>query len=180
MANLSDHYATALFELSLSDNDIDTLFEHAEFLLNSFHGEDGALRILAHPLIPTNEKDNFIDTVYSGIHKNLLGFMKLAVAKNREAFLSASLARLVELIRKHRHYTCARVVSATPLSEVQRHKLTTMLGVKLGKKVEIEAVIDPMQIAGLSVHVDGYFMDCTVNGKLKGLRGSLVNHAGSL
>jgi len=174
MADLSTRYAAALFELSAEKGSMDIVMQHAQFLCDTFPGEEGALRILTHPLITASDKNVFIDKVYGlTIHQDLLGFIKLAIAKNRETFLLPALTKLVEMIKLHRFQITARVVSAVPLSGSQVAQLSNILTKKVGKKVEIDLVVNPSAIAGISVHVDGYFLDRTVKTMLKNMKESL-------
>jgi len=174
MADLGVRYATALFQLSEERGQLDIIMEQSKFICSTFEGEEGALRILTHPLISASEKNYFVEKAYgAAIHPDLLGLMKLAIAKNREAFLLSALTTLINMIKRHQNYTTARVVSAVPLSDVQLSKLTSVLSAKLSKKVDITAIIDSSAIAGISVHVDGYFLDRTVRTMLKNMNESL-------
>jgi len=175
MANLGVRYATALFDLAVENGQMGTIMEQAQFLCDTFEGEEGALRILTHPLVSAGDKDAFVDRVYGTIiHQDLIGFMKLAIAKNREAFLLSALTKLIEMIKLHMHQITARVVSAVPLNDAQITKISQVLSSKLGKRVEIDLIIDPSKIAGLSVHVDGYFLDRTATTMLKNMKESFV------
>ena len=173
MADLGVRYATALFQLARESGQLNMFMEQSRFLCGTFEGEDGALRILTHPLITAEEKNTFVDKVYGTvIHSDLLGFMKLAIAKNREAFLLSALTQLAEMIKRHQNYTSARVVSAVPLSDRQKAQISSTLSTKLGKTVDLTLIVDPMQIGGISIHVDGYFLDRTVKTMLKNMKES--------
>jgi len=171
MADLGARYATALFQLAEERGALGEFMQQAQFLCDTFQGDEGALRILTHPLISTDEKNAFADKVYGTvIHQDLLGFMKLAIAKNREAFLLSTLTTLIEMIKLRQNQITARIVTAMPLSEQQKTRLSTTLGAKFGKRVELNIIVDPSQIAGISIHVDGYFLDRTVRTMLKGMK----------
>jgi len=173
MADLANRYATALFELAKESGNLEAFLTQSQFLCTCLE-HDGALGILAHPLIPANEKTAFIDKAFaSNVSPDMIGFMKLTVAKSREAFLLNAFKQLVAMIRKHQNYTTARVVSAVSLSESQLTQLTNAISQRLGKNVEINLVIDPSQISGISIHVDGYFLDRTVKSMLKNMKESL-------
>jgi len=175
MADLGVRYATAMFQLAQERDQLGVFMEQSQFICGTFEGDEGALRILTHPLISANEKNDFVEKVYGEIiHPDLLGLMKLAIAKNREAFLLSALTKLVDMIKHHQNYTTARVVSAVPLSEAQLTKLAGILSAKLGKKVDITAIVDPTALAGVSIHVDGYFLDRTAKTMLKNMKESLV------
>ena len=170
MADLGIRYATALFELSSESGTLLEYQQQAQFLCDTLK-EDNAISILVHPRISANEKYAFLTKTYGdAIHQDLMNFMKLVVSKNREAFLVPALTKLIEMIRVHNNQTTAKVVSAVPLSDEQANKLTEVLSRKLNKQVDVTVLVDPSQIAGLSIHVDGYFLDRTVKTMLKDLK----------
>ena len=170
MADLGIRYATALFELSNESGMLGEYQQQAQFLCDTLIGED-AISILVHPRISANEKYAFLTKTYGDvIHQDLMGFLKLVVSKNREAFLVPALKKLVEMIREHNNQTTAKVVSAVPLTDEQANRLTEVLSRKLSKQVDVKVLVDPSQIAGLSIHVDGYFLDRTVKTMLKDLK----------
>lgn len=170
MADLGIRYATALFQISEESGLLNEYLEQALFLQNTLKDDD-ALGILTHPMISADEKYAFIQSAFGeSIHEDLLGFMKLTVAKNREAFLVPALEKLINMIKVRHNQTSAKVVSAVPLTDAQAAQLTATLTRKLGKVVDITVVVDPSTIAGLSIHVDGYFLDRTVKTMLKDLK----------
>ena len=170
MADLGIRYATALFEMSSESGMLGDYLKQAQFLMRTLTEED-ALSILVHPRISANEKYAFLTKTYEGqVHRDLFNFMKLVVSKNREAFLVPALSRLVEMIREHDNQTTAKVVSAVPLTDEQAADLTRVLSRRFGKQVDVTVLVDPSQIAGISIHVDGYFLDRTVKTMLKDLK----------
>jgi len=66
--------------------------------------------------------------------------------------------------------TAAQVVSAAELAKSQITALETALSKMLGKAVTVSARVDPSLIGGLSIQVDGFFIDRTVKRQLKDLR----------
>ena len=173
MADLGMRYATALFQLSKESGNLDELLTHSQFLCSTFQNTD-ALQILTHPLITSADKNSFIEKAFgSAVSQNLISFMKLTVAKNRESFILPTLTKLVDMIKLHKNQITARVVSAVPLSDEQKNQLALSLSAKLGKQVDIYVITDPAQIAGISIHVDGYFLDRTVKTMLHNMNESL-------
>jgi len=170
VADLGIRYATALFEMSEESGLLGEYLEQAQFLRGTLQDED-ALRILMHPRITADEKHAFLTKAFGEtIHQDLFGFMKLVVTKNREAYLLPALDKLVDMIRARQNQTTAKVVSAVPLTDSQAAQLTATLAAKLGKQVDITVLVDPSVIAGMSIHVDGYFLDRTVKTMLKDLK----------
>jgi len=173
VADLGIRYASALFEISNEGGRLNEYLEQAEFLRHSLKDE-GALAILTHPRITAAEKYAFLGTTFEGkLDPDFFNFLKLVVSKNREAYIVPALDRLVDMIRDRRGETTARVVSAVPLSDEQAARLAAVLSEKLGKKVDMTVLVDPTVIAGISIHVDGFFFDRTVKTMLKGMKESV-------
>ena len=172
MADLGIRYATALFEISQESGLTKEYLAQAQLLCDNFQDEE-ALLILTHPRITADEKFDFINKAFGGaIHQDLLGFIQLVIAKNREAFLLPALGKLVEMIKHHQNQTTAKVISAVPLTDAQAERLGKILSKKLNKEVDITVIVDPSQIAGISIHVDGYFIDRTVKSMLRDMKDS--------
>jgi len=174
MADLSTRYATALFELALERGLAPDYLEQAAFIRDLMQDEE-CKRIITHPRIPPDEKFAFLDRAFRGrIHDDLLGFMRLTVTKNREAFLAPALDALVGMIRRHQNYTTARVVSAVALTPEQESQLRIVLTRKLGKVVELSLDVDASVIGGFRVHVDGHVFDRTLRRLLKDMKESIT------
>jgi len=173
VANLSIRYATALFDISQESGMLDDYFEQAQFVRDHIKSDE-VHSILTHPRISSDEKFAFLQKAFGEqIHQDLLGFMRLVIYKNREAFLLPALNKLVDMIKTHKRQTTARVVSAVPLTDAQAAELTALLQKKLAKKVDVTVLVDPSVIAGISIHVDGYFLDRTVRTMLKNMKENL-------
>lgn len=174
MADLGIRYATALFEISQESGMLKEYLEQAQLLCDSLQEEEAVL-ILTHPRISAEEKFEFINKAFGEhLHQDLLGFVQLVIAKNRESFLLPALGKLVEMIRTHQNQTTARVVSAVPLTDDQADQLTKILSKKLNKEVDITVVVDPAQIAGISIYADGYFIDRTVKSMLRNMKDEMT------
>jgi len=175
VAKLSSRYASALFDLSLERNALNDNLEQAEFLRDTF-SEAQCQRIIKHPRISGKEKKSFFDSAFSGkISNDLLGFLHLAVEKNREAFIVPVLDDFIDMGNRHIRKTTALVVSAVPLKNEQVSALEALLSKKLDKQVTINHKVDPSLIGGLYVQVDGYYIDRTVKSSLKDIKDSLIS-----
>jgi F-type H+-transporting ATPase subunit delta len=170
MADLGKRYATALFELSAEQGLLAQYLDQATFLRDTLAGEE-CKAFITHPRVSGTDKRAFFDRVFSGhIHRDLMGFLHLAVKKNREDFLLPALSQLVEMIRQHHNQTTARVVSAVPLTNEQLTRLAALLTRKLNKKVDVQVLIDPSVIGGLSIQADGYYIDRTMRHLLRDMK----------
>jgi len=172
VADLGIRYATALFEISQEGGMLSDYLEQAQLVRDNIESEESQ-RVLTHPRISSDEKFAFLENAFGkNIHQDLLGFMRLVISKNREAYLLPALNKLVDMIKEYKRQTTAKVVSAVPLTDAQVMQLTSTLANKLGKQVDVTVMVDPSVIAGISIHVDGYFLDRTVKTMLKDMKES--------
>jgi F-type H+-transporting ATPase subunit delta len=170
MADLGKRYATALFELSSEQGMLAQYLDQAIFLRNALQEEE-CKTFLAHPRVTGAEKSAFFDKVFlEHLHRDMMGFLHLAVSKNREAFLLPALNQLIEMIRTHHNQTTARIVSAVPLTEGQLASLAALLTRKLNKIVDVQVVVDPAVIGGFSIQADGFFVDRTLRYLLRTMK----------
>jgi len=149
---------------------MDAYLEQAQLVCDNISCEE-SLRILTHPRISSDEKFAFLENAFGGcVHQDLMGFMRLVIFKNRVAFLLPALRKLIDMIKTHQRQTTARVVSAVPLTDQQAEQLTACLARKLNKEVTLTVLVEPSVIAGISIHVDGYFLDRTVKTLLRDMK----------
>jgi F-type H+-transporting ATPase subunit delta len=103
-----------------------------------------------------------------------MGFLHLAVSKNREKIIIPVLNDFIDMANNHIRKTTATVVSAVPLREEQVSALANLLSRKLNKQVDIVQRIDPSVIGGIYINVDGYYIDKTIKSRLRGIKESMA------
>jgi len=169
VSNLSVRYATALFELSQERGAVADMLEQTVFVLEALNMPD-CVHVYTNPRVKAADKHAFFDAVFANhIHADLLGFLHLTITKNRETFLIPALDALGDMIKAFQNHTTARVVTAVALDAGQITQLTALLSRKLGKVVDLNVAVNPDVIGGLSIQVDGYFIDRTIRASLKEL-----------
>lgn len=174
MAQLSNRYAAAIFELAIERGNLDESLSQAEFLRGILVGDD-CKSIITHPRISSGEKKAFFDEAFkSHVNNELMGFLHLAVDKGREEYIVPILAEFIDMANNHLRRVTAVVVSAVPIRDDQQTALASLLSRKLSKQVSLELKVDPSVIGGLYIQVDGYYMDRTVKTRLEELKSSMV------
>jgi F-type H+-transporting ATPase subunit delta len=169
MERLNALYASALFELAMERGDMDESLSEAVFLRDTLQGTD-IMRILLHPQIQRNEKHKLLtDTLSGNIHEDLLGFLNLAIEKNRQAYIISILEVYIGLIEKHKNIVTAKIITATELDDTQTAELRDILSDKLKKQIRLSVSVDPSVVAGPYIYVDGYYLDWTFKTRLREL-----------
>jgi len=177
MERLSVLYASALFDLALSQDAVDDFLSQAISLRDSLQDEE-CKRLFEHPQISAAEKREFFYKGFSGqIHEDMLGFLCLVVDKNRVKYLLPALTVLIDMIERHNKKVTAKVLSAAPYDEKQAEALRSMLSKKLSKHVELNLEVDPALIGGPYIYVDGYYIDWTVRKRIRDLTFNLKEYS---
>ena len=102
------------------------------------------------------------------IDPDLLGGLRLTIGNQEfDASLSGRLEKLEARL------DIATVVSAIPLTDKQRQSIKSALQEKYGE-LELEEVVDPSVIGGVSLTVGSKQFDSTVKGKLQTLQQQLL------
>jgi len=173
MERLSILYASALFDLALQKNAVDEFLGQALLLRDALKDQE-CKRLLEHPQISAAEKRDFFNKSFEGqINEDMLGFLYLAVDKNRIKYLFPALDMLISNIERRNRIVTAKVYSAAPFDETQAKALSKMLSDKLDKQCELDLKIDSTVIGGPYIYVDGYYIDWTVKKRLNDLTLSL-------
>jgi len=173
VAQLSNRYAAAIFELSVERGRLDENLGNALMMRDVLKDKE-CQEIITHPRISAAEKRSFFDEVFKKhVSDDLQGFLHLAVTKNREAFIVPTLSTFIDMANAYVRKTTASVISAVPLRDEQVTSLAALLSKKLEKDVTIEPKVDPSVIGGLYINVDGYFVDRTIKTRLHGIKLSL-------
>ena len=174
MAQLSNRYATAIYDLSMESGAINENLNQALLVRDVLTEDDRCHSIITHPRITAAEKRSFFNEIFEKhISKDLMGFLHLAIAKNREAFIVPALESFIDMAHEYLKETTATVVTAVPLRDEQVSALAALLSQKTAKKVTIEQKLDPAIIGGLYIQVDGYFVDRTIKTRLQEIKISL-------
>ena len=173
MAGLSARYASALFELALESGNAAAYRDQAVLIRDAL-SDEACRRVIEHPHVSAQQKKELVSRAFAGkISEDLLGFLHLAIDKNRERFILPGLRALIGRLDEHFGRAGATIVSASALSEEQIAALRELIGKKLGKELEISVQIDPSLIGGFYIYADGYLLDRTIKTRLKEMKVSL-------
>lgn len=133
-----------------------------ELALGSRLGDDSAKGSLVQTLLKGRASDATILIVSS------------LVQQPRERRVRQLLSQAMDLVADQRGSIVATVVTATPLKPAQSERLSAVLTQRYGKKVGLNAVIDPSILGGLRVQIADDVIDASVAARLTDLRQRLA------
>ncbi len=132
-------------------------------------------RLLANPEIPKAERVALLKEAFGGrVHPYLVHFLALLTERGYAYRCTDFLAEYERLYCERHGITVAAVVSAVPLTEDQKRRLTDKLCQVTKKNVTLECSVDPSLIGGIRLQTDNTLFDGSVRARLDALRDRLA------
>jgi F-type H+-transporting ATPase subunit delta len=169
---MAGRYATALFELALEQDAVDTTKVNLD-RFDALVAEVADLaRLLRSPVLSADEQTRALSGVLDrvGIDGLAANFLKL-VGTNRRLFAALDMIQGYRaLVAKHKGEVAAEVTLADHPSEAQLAAIKDALAAVTKKNVQVKLKIDPAIIGGLVVKLGSRMVDSSLRTKLNAIK----------
>jgi len=170
---IARRYATALYQVSAEESAIETTEQELHQLAQATL-EDPAVRgFLGHPLVTRDAKAAFLERAFPETSEQMRGFLNVLIRNRRETYLDLIYDEFVDLQIAAEGKLHVTAVTARPLSDDDKMRLSARLEATLHHPVRLEERIDPSLIGGLRIEADGHVLDGSLRARLTGLRKQL-------
>jgi len=133
--------------------------------------EPELIAALSSPRYPDEQKRELLNALLEGkVAPPTLRLVTQAVVNPRGRNLEANLADYARLVAEWRQRLIAVVRVAAPLSDRQRERLVAALTAIYGRGIQLNVVIDPQVVGGMSVQIGDELIDGTLSSRLAALR----------
>jgi F-type H+-transporting ATPase subunit delta len=130
---------------------------------------------LANPFIAAQRKLDLLDGLLGGkVAAPAMRLINQAATHSRGRSLDASLQLYAKLAAEVRERLIAEVHVAVPLTDAQRDRLEAALAASYGHDVQLNVVLDPEVLGGMSVQIGDELIDGTTASRLAELRRRLA------
>jgi len=172
ISGVTSRYASALFDLALSENKIPAVEKDLERFAKLLDGSEDLKRLVASPVFSADDQSNAIDAVLTKAKiSGLVGNFIRVVANNRRLFaMQDMLPAFRKLAAEHRGEATADVIVAQKLTAAQEKELKSALKGVVGKDVAINATVDPSILGGMIVKVGSRQIDTSLKTRLSSLK----------
>ena len=172
----SKSYATALYELSKENSELDKVEEEIKSLKKLLNDSSDFKEMISNPAITKEDKKHVIFAIadqnnFSQILKKFLGFLAI---KNRLFFLGKIIESFLNLISNNKGELKAKLVSSKKLSIEEQKKIQNELSKDFKSSLNINFEYDPDLIAGLIIQIGSVMVDTSIRTKLKKLEKNMV------
>jgi F-type H+-transporting ATPase subunit delta len=138
-------------------------------------GEPELYTALAGPRLPADRKRALVEALLSGkVSQASLRLITQAATHPRGRSLEANLLDYARLAAEWRQRLIAVVRVATSLTDAQRERLGAALRNTYGRGIQLNVIVDPQVVGGMSIQIGDEFIDGTLSTRLATLRRRLA------
>jgi F-type H+-transporting ATPase subunit delta len=169
-------YARALFDVALAESDPSGIEADLAAVVGAIHDHVELARALTHPGVPLSARSAVVRAVAErlGARPPVVKLVGLLAARGRLALLPELLAAYRERLLEHRNVARASVTSAAPLRPETLQALERTLGEATGRRIHIDAEVDPDLIGGVVARVGSVVYDGSIRTQLEKMKRQLT------
>lgn len=167
---VASRYAKSLIVLAQEQNILEEIKKDMEVILNACRTSKELKLVLKSPIIKGDKKLSIFKEVFGGLVNNLtISFIDILIRKGREIYLEGIASEYIRQYREIKKIVTAKVVTAVPLDDTLRNKISELVK-NNASSVELEEKVDSSIIGGLIVTVGDKQIDASIAGKINELR----------
>ncbi len=165
------NYAKALFLVASDTDQLDAVNEDMRLVAGTCADNHILGTVFANPVIPEHRKTGVLRDLFGErVSKVTMLFLEFVVRKRRTVNLRGIADAFVQLYRDHKNIVLSQLVTATPVSDDVKDAVCQKVGDFTHKSVELETVVDPSILGGLSITFDGNMYDARISSAVAQLR----------
>lgn len=169
-------YARALFDLAQKAEQLDDIDPWLTRLADGIQRSPKARAFMSNPVIPENEKIQFIEKLLAKEAPPLLrDFSKILVEKKRFSILAEVQKIFHVLYERMRGVLEVEMLSAVPFSPKIQEQLQKVLSQKFRAKIHLIPKIEPALIGGFILRFDGKEIDCSLKNRFYEMKQKLFS-----
>jgi F-type H+-transporting ATPase subunit delta len=166
-------YAQAAFELAIEKGDFDN-WQASLRKLSDLAADEQLVALLENPRLSFETKKAILAEFLGKVDPLALNLAYSLVHKDRLGIAGDISRQYDRLLDNHRGIEHVEVITALPLDDGDRKKISSRFEEIVGRKVVIDAKVDPSIVGGIKAKIGDTLIDGSVKGKLGALRKSLV------
>ncbi len=169
VTGLAGRYATALFELAVEGDQLDTVAGDLGVLLGLLEDSEDLQRLVRSPVLSREDQMRAMAAILSRADASALTgrFVGLLAERRRLFVLGPIIERFNQMLAAHRGEISAQVISARTLTDERLDQIRATLSKVLGGDVAIDAQTDEDMIGGLVVRVGSRMVDASLRSKIQ-------------
>ena len=169
-------YGSALFEVAMETNTLDSTLEEVTFVKQTFLENDELMKLLLHPNIEKEAKISVVESIYKGkIADEITGLLTMLINKGHQNEIISVLDYVINAIKEEKGIGIAHISSAVELSKEQKEKIEKkLLDTTDYKEIEGNYDVDKTLIGGLVIRISDTVVDSSLKTQIANLSKSLL------
>jgi F-type H+-transporting ATPase subunit delta len=175
MADRSDAYASALFEVARAEGNLERVEAELYEVARTLERSDDLRSRLTDEAIPVDIRQGIVEDLLGNANAQPVtrALVSFVVGAGRGRDLPQIIDRMVQRSAEERAEEVAQVRTAIPLDEDQIARLSRALSERTGKQVSVRVSVDPSILGGIVTQIGDTVIDGSVRYRLEQLRESL-------
>ena len=169
-------YGSALFEVAMETNTLDSTLEEVTFVRQSFLENEELMKLLFHPNIEKESKISVVENIYKGkISDEITGLLTMLITKGHQKDIISVLDYVIGAIKEEKGIGIAHISSAVELTGDQKAKIEKkLLETTDYKKIEGNYDVDKSLIGGLVIRISDTVVDSSLKTQINNLSKTLL------
>jgi F-type H+-transporting ATPase subunit delta len=166
-------YAQAAFKLALEKGELDS-WQASLRKIADITTDEKLVALLENPKWPFDAKKTLLAEQLGKINPLALNLAYLLVHKHRLSIARDISMQYDTLLDTHYGIEHVEVITALPLGDEDRERISSQFGEITGHKVVIDAEVDPSIVGGIKAKIGDTLIDGSIRNRLEDLRKSLM------
>ena len=166
-------YAQAAFELAVERDELQSWQESLRKIAELAEDEK-LVALLESPKLPFAVKKGLLEDQLGKINALALNLACLLTSRGRLRIAGNISWEYDRLLDAYQGIAHAEVLTALPLDDEDRQRLSQQLGEMMGRKIVIDSQVDPSVLGGFVARIGDTLIDGSIRNRLETLRKSLV------
>jgi len=175
MARLTSgkRYAQAAFKLALDNGELES-WQASLRRIADMSTDEKLVALLENPKLPFEAKKALLAERLGKMNPLALNLGCLLVHKRRLSIAGDISLQYDRLLDTHYGVEHVEVITALPLGDEDRERISGQFGKITGSKVAIDAQVDPSIIGGIKAKIGDTLIDGSIRNRMEALRKSLT------
>lgn len=170
MEEIAQVYARSLFEVASERGKLDVVREQLGAFADALNTERELSVFFFSPYFSTQEKKDALHRAVEGADETIVNFLELLVEKHRMPAVFRVRRELDRLWEEENKLLPVQITSAVELDAATVERIGREVGEQTGRKVQLEATVDPDVLGGIVLRVGNSILDASIRTRLENLR----------
>ena len=166
-------YAQAVFEIALEKKELERWQADLEKVAG-VAADANFLAALESPRLKLEDKSRLLSEQLGDINPLAMNLVRLLITRDSAGIIGEIAGEYQRLLDSYNGIEPAEVVTAVPLDDEDKKRLTENLSALVGKQVTLKSEVDPGILGGVIARVGGKLLDGSTRSRLAALKRELT------